>query len=257
MGPVAAPKKQDASPVSVERAVSRETARILVIDDEPACRRMTQRMLETLGFSPITAATGREGVEKARDFLPDMILLDLHLPGMNGFEVLRILRAAAQTRHIPVLCVTGKADPAGLLRDASLGMAAFGHLRKPFTREELRTEIERGLAAAREASPAEPGRMLRRGSLLADHLEREAWIGNRQVKLDGKRQFPLLWELMRRSSPVSFEEILCTVWKDGDGDLAKVHMAVMRLRRALEAAEALCRIETVGHGYQLVLSEDA
>lgn len=110
---------------SASRSSRRTVSRILVVDDDPDCRRLAWHALEVAGLNPIEAATGIGAVEKARDCMPDIILLDLHLPGMSGFEVLRILHAATQTRHIPVLCVTGEADPVGLLRDASLWMALY------------------------------------------------------------------------------------------------------------------------------------
>lgn len=248
--PLSGPK---ASHNSVQRRIPRKTARILLIDDDPECCRTFKRMLETLGFSTITAASGIEGLEQARDFMPDIVLLDLYMPRMSGFEVLRVLHSAEQTRHIPVLCFTGAADPAGLLQDASLGRAAFGFLRKPFTKEELSAKVERGLLTVRKTPPAEPCRILHRGPIQANREERKVWIGDRPLALVGNRQFSLLWTLMRQDSPIPFMEILSAVWKDKKEDLTKVRMAVTRLRRTLAAANAPCRIETVGHSYQFVL----
>ena len=88
--------------------VKQRDVRVLVVDDDPEARELVAKILEPLGFTVIRAANGEEGVELARQAAPDLVILDLVMPGISGFEVVRILKADLYTRAIPVLVVTAK-----------------------------------------------------------------------------------------------------------------------------------------------------
>jgi CheY-like chemotaxis protein len=121
--------------------------RILVVEDHADTAQLIQRQLEQIGY-PISsvAISGPEALQKARHENPDLILMDISLPGMSGFEVAAKLKADALTRAIPILAVTAKAMPGD--REACLRSGCNGYLAKPFFPQQLKAEIEKLLAPA-------------------------------------------------------------------------------------------------------------
>ena len=121
-------------------------ARLLVADDEPDAREL---LTEALGeeYDVVTAADGQEAVDQARSQRPDVLLLDLNMPRLDGFEVLAQLRADPSTIDIPVILVTARSDDAGKVR--ALDQGAVDYLQKPFSERELRARVERTLRLVR------------------------------------------------------------------------------------------------------------
>jgi CheY-like chemotaxis protein len=119
-------------------------ARILAIDDDRSVLSMVSRQLVAEGHEVETAPDGLTGIERAREFLPDLILCDIVMPDPNGFEVLAALRRDPQTSAIPLIFLTGVPDPTALRPGAALG--ADDYLLKPFTREDLAHVVEARLA---------------------------------------------------------------------------------------------------------------
>ena len=117
----------------------KQTARILVVDDEERNRRLLAAMLEAEGYSASQAADGMQALELARRSLPDLILLDIMMPGMDGYEVARVLKADAATRPIPVVMVTALDDRESRLRGLEAGAEEF--VTKPVDRNELRVRV--------------------------------------------------------------------------------------------------------------------
>lgn len=145
--------------------------RILIAEDDILVRRLIKRLLEREGYCVIPAATGGACLEKARKFKPSLIILDLHLPGLNGFEVLRKLQAAKWGERIPVLCITGVLDPKNLLGSAAYGMRAAGFVRKPFHNRRLVDKVRRLVEPhAHRLSRREPTRD-GKGSTLRPHAK--------------------------------------------------------------------------------------
>jgi len=235
-------------------------ARILVVDDDSAFLRSAWRMIEKLGFSWITAPNGMEGWKKAHSLKPDLILLDLHMPGMSGFFLLRLLRSYRPTSKIPVVCMTGQADPVGLLKEAAGGFHASGCLRKPFSMAELLTSINASLgrkdhsqpppSAAEMGSQAGKLRYLHRGPLILDTILRRVWIGGRLVPTPTDRRFDLLCALVRGRSPMSAENLCLQLWGE-TFDPSTVRATARRLREDLRDYPEV-RIESSREGYKLV-----
>ena len=123
--------------------------KILIIDDEEVLRRIMRTMLERRPFEVIEAASGVEGFDLAKKLQPDLILLDWNMPGMNGAEVLRSLRAEALTASIPVILLTGT-DPQDLAAQGS-ELAACDYVLKPFSVLQLLEKVEKTLA--QQSSP--------------------------------------------------------------------------------------------------------
>jgi DNA-binding response OmpR family regulator len=121
--------------------------KILVVDDEDRSLRLLEAMLAPEGYEVVLAQSGEEGLEKIRDACPDIVLLDIMMPGMNGYEVLRILR---QQSNIPVIMLTAKSEVISV-RD-SLALGADDYIRKPFRKGELLARIQAKLRRAKTAS---------------------------------------------------------------------------------------------------------
>jgi two-component system cell cycle response regulator DivK len=113
--------------------------RILVVDDNSDMRELLGRQLELLGFTPLSAQAGKEGVEKAVAEKPDLILMDLLMPVMDGWEATRRLRANPETRDIPILAATALFRSSEL--DACIEAGCDGYIIKPFTMTELENKI--------------------------------------------------------------------------------------------------------------------
>ncbi|MGI9592118.1 MAG: response regulator [Myxococcota bacterium] len=141
---------------------------VLVIDDDPGARDLLTRRLVREGFSVTTAASGEEGLRRARDSRPAAITLDVLMPGMNGWAVLRELKADPQTADIPVVVVS-------LLQDGAIAYAlgAEGFLAKPIQRDELRSLLAGVTVEGRRVLVVEDDEDAR--NVLVHHLEREGW----------------------------------------------------------------------------------
>ena len=121
-----------------------EGVKILIIDDEEDFSFFVKKNLERIEhYEVITAAEGKGGVEKAMQYEPDLILLDIMMPGISGFEVLRRLKSDEKTRAIPVIMLTGKDDDESKIKAA--GLHNEDYIVKPAGAEELRSRIEKAL----------------------------------------------------------------------------------------------------------------
>jgi signal transduction histidine kinase/CheY-like chemotaxis protein/streptogramin lyase len=129
-------------------------AGVLVVDDDPSTVEALRVMLQGEGYRTFEAADGPAALETARRILPDLILMDIHLPDMDGYEVIRALKADELTRHIPVIVLT--ASDLGRSRTKSLLLGAADYFRKPFSREEFMEGLKRVLAREKsETGPAD------------------------------------------------------------------------------------------------------
>lgn len=118
-------------------------AKVLVIEDEEILRESILNILKTKGFNAIGASDGRSGLQLAKEFLPDLILCDVRMPELDGYEVLRALRQDSSTATIPFLFLTGS-NIQNVVREGQL-LGANGYLTKPFTTAQLLEAIDRGL----------------------------------------------------------------------------------------------------------------
>ena len=126
--------------------------KILVVDDEFILRDLMRTILEEEGYSVITASDGEEALTKADNELPDLIILDLMMPGKSGLEVCKILKSQSETKHIPIVMATvlGREVDRTMTDEAG----ADAHFMKPFTASALLTEVKRQLEVAREQKHA-------------------------------------------------------------------------------------------------------
>jgi DNA-binding response OmpR family regulator len=227
--------------------------KILVVDDEPDVLRLVATNLEAAGFAVITAADGSEGLSKARSEHPDLILLDLMLPGMSGLEVCRKIRAGAQTSGIFTVMLTARTEEYDRIVGFELG--ADDYICKPFSPRELVLRVK---SVLRGASPARPKPSLfEAGPLRINRLQREVLVNGVSVPLTST-EFSLLAGLAEQPGRVlTRQNLLDRLWgAETNGASRTVDVHVRHLREKLGAASEC--IETVrGFGYRLRESGEA
>ena len=222
--------------------------RILVIEDDPDIALSLRLKLERDGgFEVKTAEDGATGLRLAVDSPPDLVLLDVNLPGMDGFEVCRHLRNDPATAATPVIMLTARIDESD--RVAGLDLGADDYITKPFSPKEALARIRAVLRRSdREAAGPEA---LADGTLRIDVGARRAEVAGRELGLT-RKEFDLLVELIRRRGRVlTRERLLETVWGyDYPGETRTVDVHVRRLRQKL-GPPVDERVETVvGVGYR-------
>ncbi|HET6949735.1 MAG TPA: response regulator transcription factor [Acidimicrobiales bacterium] len=225
--------------------------RVLVVDDEGAIRDIVRRYLEADGFEVAEAAGGDDALARFASFEPDLVVLDLMMPGMDGLEVLRSLRARSD---VYVILLTAKADEVDKLVGLSVG--ADDYLTKPFSPRELAARVRAVLRRRRDAArPGVDREILGFDDLVIDTARREVRRGGHDVDLTAL-EFDLLAALAESPGRVySRRQLLERVWGwDYVGDERVVDVHVRNLRRALgdDAADPSVIGTVRGVGYKFV-----
>ncbi|MFD7729620.1 response regulator transcription factor [Kitasatospora phosalacinea] len=228
-----------------------EPARILVVDDDPTVGEVVAGYLTRAGHLVDRAEDGQRGLELAERHHPDLLVLDLMLPGLDGLEVLRRLRARPDRADLPVVLLTAKGDEADRVLGLELG--ADDYVTKPFSPRELVLRVQSILRRARTAASAVPAQPLRSGDLSLDPRARRAHRSGRELAL-ASREFDLLAFLLRNPGTVfSRQELMQRVWGWDFGDLSTVTVHVRRLREKIEddpgAPELIRTVWGVGYRY--------
>ena len=218
----------------------------LIVEDDETLARTLELILRSGGFRTERAADGPRALELWRAAAPDVVLLDLGLPGMDGTEVLQKLRRDADT---PVVILTARAEEADELH--GLGLGADDYLVKPVSARKLLAHLHAVLRRARP-SPSDDGELLRSGPLEVDLYRFEARCDGKAVPLTPS-ELKLLAHLARTPGrAASRSELYEAVLPEGDGFDRAVDVHVANLRRKLRGAGAGEPIETVrGVGYRL------
>ncbi|MDQ6888178.1 MAG: response regulator transcription factor [Gemmatimonadota bacterium] len=222
--------------------------RILVVDDEPDIVALVAYHLAKAGYRVSTAATGPEALAAARDEAPSLIVLDLMLPGMSGFEVLELLREADATHDVGVLMLTARSDEPDRIRGLSLG--ADDYLAKPFSPPELVLRVG-AILRRTTAGGAVGGDIIAVGPVRIARAAHEVSVDGQPVELTRTEYRLLLTLAERRGRVQDRRQLLETVWDAApDIQTRTVDMHVQRLRSKLGRAGDL--IETVrGFGYRI------
>jgi DNA-binding response OmpR family regulator len=228
---------------------------ILVVDDEPAISRLVRAKLHADGMSVITAANGEEALKLLEDERPDLIVLDVMMPGIDGFETLRRIRSGPYASQIPVIMLTARAGDADRLRGLNAG--ADDYMSKPFNPDELTariTAVLRRTAGAVTVTGRGPLRFPGEPPVEIDLDRRHVLVGDEEVKLS-RTEWELLAQLAANAGRVMMHgELLARIWGPEFRD--EVHYLrtwVSRLRAKLEPGASSPTLITTfpGLGYRL------
>jgi len=226
--------------------------RILVVDDEPAVSDLLAYNLHKAGYEVMLAADGREALRLARQSGPDLILLDLMIPEVDGLDVCRELRKRG---NVPIIMVTARGEE--IDRVVGLELGADDYVAKPFSVRELLARIKAVLRRANADPAAEEASLLSGlGGLALDVERRAVQVGERTLELS-RLEFDLLHLLLLNAGRVlTRERLLEQAWGyDFVGDTRAVDSAIKRLRAKLRAAspeaDAIEAVRGIGYRYRL------
>lgn len=191
--------------------MSENAARLLIVDDDLTLAGMLREILELEGYGVIALANGESALQQLSDLAPDLVILDVMLPGIDGFEVLRRIR---EKHELPVIMLTARGDEAERIEGLTSG--ADDYIPKPFNPAELVARIHNVLRRTASAEPAPD--ILESGSLQLDCRKREVRVGSTQAQLTAA-ELRVLEQLMLRAGEV----------------LSRAHLTELALNRELEA----------------------
>jgi DNA-binding response OmpR family regulator len=205
-------------------------ARILVADDEPRYVWAIRTNLEARGYEVLAAGDGQEAIELAAREEPDLIILDIRMPNLDGYEACRRIR---QFSTVPVIMLTAMAEDRDKVRGLDTG--ADDYVTKPFSVEELLARVRAALRRAEFSSEQEMQPIFRVGLLQVDFAQQRVFIREEEVGLT-PTEYHLLCELARNAGRVLVPEYLLErVWGTGhEGEHQLVRQAIHRLRRKIE-----------------------
>ncbi len=222
---------------------------ILIVDDEANIRELARLYLEKDGYKVETAVTGTQALAKLKQSAPTLLILDLMLPEMDGWEVCRRVRMES---NLPILMLTARGDDIDKI--VGLEMGADDYLTKPFNPRELVARV-RAILRRSQAGETAVAKNHRLGNVILDVVSREVTVNQQRVNLRTK-EFDLLFTFMEHPNQVlSREQLLDLVWGyEFYGQTRTVDVHVAHLRDRL--SQSNLTIETVwGMGYKLVVNE--
>ncbi len=206
--------------------------KVLVVDDEDAVRELIELYLKKEGFEVIHARDGKEALRLNGEHHPDLVILDLMLPGLDGWDVCRQIRVASK---VPIIMLTARAEEVD--RIVGLELGADDYVVKPFSPREL---VARAKAILRRgASASEESEVLTFPGLRIDRVQHRVEVNRQEVHLT-PTEFRLLWCLASRPARVfSRAELLDRIWGyDSESDARTVDVHIKRLRQKTKAAES-------------------
>ena len=223
-------------------------AKILIVEDEEALSTLLDYNLSKEGFETLLARDGEEALLKVEEERPDAVVLDWMLPNVSGIEVCRRLRAGEETRHLPIVMLTARAEETDRIRGLDTG--ADDYVTKPFSMGELAARLR---AVLRRAKPALVAETVRVGDIELDRAAHRVRRSGQEVKL-GPTEYRLLDHFIQNPGRVfSREQLLNAVWGSGvfvEARTVDVHIG--RLRKALRQEGASDPVRTVrSAGYAL------
>ena len=208
-------------------------AKILLVDDDATLRELLADQLKTAGYHVLTARDGASGLRSAIEAQPDLIVLDVMMPGMNGWQVCERLRASSGAKsNVPIIMLTAKGEEIDKLRGFRLGVDDY--VIKPFSFAEMVARVNAVLARAARASLPTHG--MTSGDLSIDFDQHRVTVGERPIELT-PTEYHLLEALARHANrTVSTEQLIVDVWgPQYAGEVEQVKHFIWTLRKKIEA----------------------
>jgi two-component system KDP operon response regulator KdpE len=204
--------------------------RILVVDDETRMLDFIRVTLEANGYEVSEAMDGNEALQQVREVLPDLVLLDVGLPDIDGFEILRLIR---ETSRIPVITLTVRSDERDKIHGLELG--ADDYVTKPFSPGELSARIKAVLRRSETGTGSPRGLLVVDDHLTIDFDEREVIVGGQRTALR-PTEYRLLYHLVQNAGrTLSYETLLARIWgHEYRDEIHYVHLYVTYLRQKIE-----------------------
>ncbi len=220
-------------------------SRVLVVEDSPDIAELIRHYLERAGHTVEIVSTGNDVLPRARQHIPDLVMLDLMLPGMDGLLVCQALRRDRATAGIPVIMLTARGEEADRVRGLELG--ADDYVTKPFSPKEL---VARVAALLRRTNPAHPAAtVLHYGPLTMDIDRHQVRLGDAELRLTAKEFLLLRYLIEHRGRVLSRDLLLSDVWGYRyTGGTRTVDVHVRRLREKLPLLKtALATVKQFGY----------
>ena len=186
----------------------RPPTRILVAEDDPDIGSLLDHYLKKAGFLPTVVQSGRDVMPQIKRDTPDLVVLDLMLPGLDGLQLCRAIRADAATAAIPIIMLTAKAEESD--RIVGLELGADDYITKPFSPNEVVARVRALLRRAQRAAPA--GNRLSYGALTIDIDKHIVKVGGEEIKLTAKEFLLLQYLIEHRGRVLSRDLLLSDVW---------------------------------------------
>ena len=220
------------------------SAKILAVDDIPQNLRLLDAVLTPQGYTVVTAATGEEALLKVLAEKPDLILLDIVLPGISGYEVCKRLRGGTATAALPILMLTAKGDETEKIVGLEIG--ADDYVTKPFSPKEV---VARVKALIRRSETEAPSGRVRYGVLTLDADRHEVAVDGRPVELTAKEFGLLQYLLLHAGRLATREALLNAVWGyDADVTTRTIDVHIRRLREKIPLlAAAILTVKPYGY----------
>jgi two-component system, OmpR family, KDP operon response regulator KdpE len=220
--------------------------RVLVIDDEPPIRKLLRVGLTAHGYQTLEASSGKTALELLRDHTPDLIILDLGLPDMQGHELLRTMRAGND--RVPIVVLSSRDDEAGKVQ--ALDAGADDYVTKPFGMDELLARMRAALRHQLQTHGERP--VFRVGELSVDLVRRIVKIGDKEVKLSPK-EYELLRVLVQHAGKVlTHKFLLHQLWSDlTDAQYLRVYVRQLRQKIESDPERPYYILTETGVGYRL------
>lgn len=221
---------------------------ILLIEDEKNIAELVQYNLEQEGFRVSKSAKGKEGLELVRKNKPDLVILDLMLPELDGIEICKVLKNNEATAHIPIIMLTAKSQEADKIIGLELG--ADDYMTKPFSPREM---VARVKAVLRRAHDKPKNKILKAGALEVDLDKHQVNIKKKSIELTSK-EFDLLKTFMEAKGRVlSREQLLEQVWgydRSIHIETRTVDMHILQLRKKIKPeSERIVTVKNVGYRF--------
>jgi DNA-binding response OmpR family regulator len=222
--------------------------KILIVDDDPATLKLVQVNLKSVGYETMVAKDGIEALEIWKTWLPELVILDIMMPGMDGFEVCRRIR---EHSHIPIIMLSARGGSLDKVKCLNLG--ADDYITKPFGVDELIARVNAVLRRTGASVQAKSQPTFVKGELAVDFDKRKVTVSGNEVKLTPVEYRLLQFLILNIGKVATHQNLLYEVWGvEHKGEKEYLHVFVHRLRAKLETgASKHTYIETVpGIGYR-------